>query len=181
MPIKTPTNPKDRRTVKKARLTINQILESMENQADNDFNGDLPSNILGIFNTLSTDDKRTFLRRSLEALWEKRITYAQDGLQEIVLAGDITADPKQPGVIRKEEVRISPVEVRSERRSIESTSPEEQKRLRQWALKLLLVVMFIVFIGILFFTAFYGTYDAKTIFEAAGSINTLIELLLKAN
>lgn len=175
MPDKVAVRPKERRATRKPRLTINQILETMQNHADDNYNGNLQDNILTIYNTLSTDDKRTYLRKSYEALLDKQLAYAQEGLHEIVIAGETSGN----GTPEKTEVRISPVEVRSERDSITASTPEEQKRLRQWVLKLMLVVMFLMFISIIFFTAFYGTYDAKTIFEAAGSINTLIELLLK--
>lgn len=178
MSDKVAQRPRERRAARRPRLTISQILESMQNEADSEYNGDLPNNALTIFNALSTDDKRTFLRKGLEALWERQIAYAQEGLQEIVLAGEVVASP---GVPAKPEVRISPVEIRSERESIDGAAPEEQKKLRQWLMKLMLVGLFFMFIGIMIFTSFYGTYDAKTIFEAAGNINTLIELLLKAD
>lgn len=167
---------RDRRATRRPRLSLNQILETMQNQADDEFNGNLPDHALPVFNGLHIDDRRTFLRKSLEALWEKQIAYAQEGLEEIILQGEIdigaTADTKR-------EVRINPVDVRAERDYINTSTPEEQKKLRQWLVKIMLGMMFVMFFGIIFFTAFYGKYEAKTIFEAASNINTLIELLLK--
>ncbi len=174
MTEKAPARPRERRT-RRSRLTINQILEKMQGEADAEFNGNLPDNVLGIFNTLSTDDKRTFLRRSLDALWKEQINQAQEGLQEIVLQGEVS-----PSGSSEAEVRINPVAVVAERESIDASSAVEQQKLRSWLLRLVFVIMVVMFFVILFFTFFYGENDMKTLINALGNINTLLELIFKA-
>lgn len=179
MAEKTTTKARDRRATRRPRLSLNQILETMQNQADEEYNGNLPDNALPVFNGLHIDDRRTFLRKSLEALWEKQIAYAQQGLEEIILQGEIDINATCDAGNTKREIRINPVDVRAERDYITTSTPEEQKKFRQWLVKLMLGLMFVMFFGIIFFTAFYGEHDAKTIFQAASNINTLFELLLK--
>ena len=73
----------ERRKDPKQRLTITQILDLMQRNADEQYNGDLPNNALAIFNQLSTGDKKTYLRKSLLLLWEEQITLAQSGMMDI--------------------------------------------------------------------------------------------------
>lgn len=99
----------------------------MQDHADNEFNGNVPDNLLILFNALPIDDKRTFLRRSMEALWDHQIELAEKGLSEVVLQRDIT--DKAQGE-QASEVRINPAEVISERDLINTASPDEQRKLR---------------------------------------------------
>lgn len=181
MPEETLPRPKERRGGKKPRLTIGQILDNMQFTADEEYSGDLQNNALAIFNTLSVDDKRTYLRKSLESLWEKQLMFANEGLQEIVVPA-VVAAPASESMSQNQvekEVRISPVEVKSERESLETGSYVEQQKLRQWLVKIAFVVMVLLFFAIFFFSAVYGKNDMKTIFDAMGNLNTLIDLLLK--
>jgi hypothetical protein len=181
MPEETLPRPKERRGGKKPRLTIGQILDNMQFTADEEYSGDLQNNALAIFNTLSVDDKRTYLRKSLESLWEKQLMFANEGLQEIVVPVPLsspTAGPAAPSSPEKE-VRISPVEVKNERESLETGSYVEQQKLRQWLVKIAFAMMVLLFFAVFFFSAVYGKNDMKTIFDAMGNLNTLIDLLLK--
>ena len=45
----------------------------------------------------------------------------------------------------KREIRINPVDVRAERDYITTSTPEEQKKFRQWLVKLMLGLMFVMF------------------------------------
>lgn len=168
--------PNERRRGKPKRNTINQILTSMQDHADNEFNGNVPDNLLILFNTLSLDDKRTFLRRSMEALWDRQIELAEKGLSEVVLQRDITDSVKGE---QASEVRINPAEVISERDSINTASPDEQRKLRGWLVKAIVFMMLVMFFFVMFFTSLYGDHDIQAIFEAAKSLSTLIDMLFK--
>ena len=180
MPKETFRRPIERRQGRPKRNTITQILEIMQDRADVEFNGNLPDNLLIVFSDLEIDDKRTFLRRSLEALWEKQIEYAEKGLSEVVLQAPIEADADsgQPPV---SEVRINPVEVKTERESINNTSADEQRKLRKWLVNVILGFMFIMFIVTILFTSLYGENDINAIFEAGKSLNSLFDMLFKAD
>lgn len=168
--------PNERRRGKPKRNTINQILDSMQDHADNEFNGNVPDNLLILFNALPIDDKRTFLRRSMEALWDRQIELAEKGLSEVVLQRDIT--DKVQGE-QASEVRINPAEVISERDLINTASPDEQRKLRGWLVKAIIFMMLVMFIVVIFFTSLYGENDIQTIFEGAKSLSTLVDMLFK--
>ena len=103
----------ERRHTKVARLTITEILDKMQSLADTYFDGDLQNNTPAIFNKLSRESKRTFLRRSLLTLWELQIDLARTGYQEIVVEDDL---------------RIHPEKVEQERQELEAAGSKDQRK-----------------------------------------------------
>lgn len=151
----------DRR--KAPRLTITQILEEMQHQADVDFQGDLPDNALTIFNRLNVGDKKTFLRRSLELHWQNQIELARTGMQDVVI---------------EHEVVIDPVSVEKERKSFEDVELEEQLRLKTWMSKVTFTLGLVLFGAIILITYFYGGSSAN-ITDILKRLNGVADLLLK--
>jgi len=145
------------------RLTITQVLDEMQQIADTDFQGDLPDNALSVFNTLSEDDRKTFLRRSLELHWKNQIELAKNGMQDVVV---------------EHEVVIDPVSVEKERKSIEEVEVEEQLRLKTWMSKVTFTLGLVVFGAIILITYFYGGSSAN-ITDILKRLNGVADLLLK--
>lgn len=117
-----------------SRASINQILDQMQVTADHEYAGDLNNNALAVFNDLSTNDKRTFLRQSLMLHWERQIDQARHRLDNIVIDQDL---------------QIDPVEVEKERFSIEELNQIELIKMKTWLNKFLLsagVVSFMVMV-----------------------------------
>lgn len=167
------SRPKERRRSVRPRLTISQILEMMQQIADDEYNGDLANNIWKIFNELQIDERRTFLRKSIDALWEKQVEFAKNGLQEIVLSDEET----------KQVVRINPVEVQTERTSIEQANYREQSQLKNWFIRFGFTLLMLTFIGMLVFSFFYGSSlpgGGKTLNDTLGNLNNFIDLLFKS-
>lgn len=148
---------------KAPRLTITQILEEMQHQADIDFQGDLPDNAVTIFNRLNVGDKKTFLRRSLELHWHNQIELAKTGMQDIVV---------------EQEVVIDPVSVEKERKAIEDVEVEEQLRLKTWMSKVAFTLGLVVFAAIILITYFYGG-SSSNITDILKRLNSVADLLLK--
>ena len=151
----------ERRKDPKQWLTITQILDLMQRNADEQYNGDLPNNALAIFNQLNTGDKKTYLRKSLLLLWEEQITLAQSGMMDIKI---------------DQETVIDPIAVQKEKKSIEELNIEEQIKLKTWMHK------FIFTIGILCFIAFIGiTFvvggDSKSPSTILEHLNNILKLL----
>lgn len=122
------------------RLTITEILDLMQREADLEFQGNLQDNALQVFNKLNMGDKRTFLRKSLMVLWEEQIKLAESGMQDIVV---------------DQEIKINPVTVEMERLSIMADDRQAQQRLKVWMYQALFVlgvagVMLVVLITLLF-------------------------------
>jgi len=128
----------ERRRNPKPRLTITEILNQMQQFADEHHDGDLQNNTMSVFSKLSADSKRTFLRRSLMTLWETQIDLARSGYQEIIIEDDM---------------RIFADEVIKERNEIEAGAPAEKTKLagkvETFAIYLVLIV--IVGIGVYWF------------------------------
>lgn len=159
--------PRKRERRSQPRLTITQILSQMQSQADIHHYGDLAGNVLKIFNTLGTEEKRTFLRQGLELLWAKQIDLARAGIEEVMV--DI-GDAK---------LMVDPVYVQHEREEIDNVNHEETMKMKTFLLKFALVTgtlgMFLV-IGV---TWFYGTFDRKTTTEAIGHFTKILEIFFK--
>ena len=159
--LSPPTRPKERRGTK-ARATINQILEKMEEEADVNYQGNLPDNAVKIFTLLPIDDRRTFLRHSLNLLWAKRIELAQKGLQDIVI---------------EESVRIDPTAVQVERKNLEEADIEEQMKLKTFVFKTFFILGILVFSGIMAWSWFYGSSAGNTE-SLLKNLNKIVEILL---
>lgn len=159
--LSPPTRPKERRGTK-ARATINQILEKMEEEADVNYQGNLPDNAVKIFALLPIDDRRTFLRHSLNLLWAKRIELAQKGLQDIVI---------------EESVRIDPTAVQVERKNLEEADIHEQMKLKTFVFKTFFILGILIFSGILTWSWFYGSSAGNTE-SLLKNLNKIVEILL---
>ena len=157
-----PTRPKERRGTK-ARATISQILEKMEEEADVHYQGDLPNNVVKIFTWLPIDDRRTFLRHSLNLLWAKRIELAQKGLQDIIII--------------EEKVRIDPTAVQVERKNLEEADIHEQMKLKTFVFKTFFILGILIFSGILTWSWFYGSSAGNTE-SLLKNLNKIVEILL---
>ncbi len=156
-----PTRPKERRGTK-ARATISQILEKMEEEADVHYQGDLPNNAVKIFTWLPIDERRTFLRHSLNLLWAKRIELAQKGLQDIII---------------EEKVRIDPNAVQVERKNLEEADIHEQMKLKTFVFKTFFILGILIFSGILTWSWFYGSSAGNTE-SLLKNLNKIVEILL---
>jgi hypothetical protein len=155
------SRPKERRGTK-ARSTINQILEKMEEEADVHYQGNLPDNAVKIFTWLPIDDRRTFLRHSLNLLWAKRIELAQKGLQDIII---------------EEKVRIDPTTVLAERKNLEAADIQEQMKLKTFVFKTFFILGILIFSGILTWSWFYGSSAGNTE-SLLKNLNKIVEILL---
>ena len=130
----------ERRKPKPSRMTITQILETMQREADDEHGGDLQDNVLSIFTHLSKDDKKTFLRKSLMLHWENQINRAREGKL------DVTVD----------DMVVDQFSVDNERSAIEMDNYREQVKLKNVFAKITLVVIFIAFIGMVAMTYVLG-------------------------
>ena len=157
-----PTRRKERRGTK-ARATISQILEKMEEEADVHYQGDLPNNVVKIFTWLPIEDRRTFLRHSLNLLWAKRIELAQKGLQDIIII--------------EEKVRIDPTAVQVERKNLEEADIHEQMKLKTFVFKTFFILGILIFSGILTWSWFYGSSAGNTE-SLLKNLNKIVEILL---
>ena len=75
----------ERRKENPNRLTITQILDNMEGVAELHYDGDMETNILSVFNTLSINDRRTFIRRAFKLLRKDEEMLLKKGLEEVVV------------------------------------------------------------------------------------------------
>lgn len=127
----------ERRKDPKQRMTITQILDFMQNTADEQYQGDLQNNSLAIFNLLAPGDKKTFLRKSLMLQWEHQIDLAKGGLQDVIIDQELVIDRSS---------------VNLERKSIESLNYAEQVKLKTWLWKVIFLIALLCFIGVVFLT-----------------------------
>lgn len=146
-------------------MSISQILEFMQNTADEEYLGDLQNNMLAIFNQLSLGDKKTFLRKSLMLHWEQQIDLAKGGMQDVVVDKELTID------------RTS---VDLERKSIKDLNYEEQIKLKSWFMKVTFLVGTALFIAIIAFTYYTGGADPENAKGVLGYLKDLFELLIDA-
>lgn len=124
----------ERRKDQKPRLTITQILDQMQQVADNEYGGDLQNNVLVVFTKLAVNDKKTLLRKGLLLIWEHQVEMAKASMQDIVI---------------DQETCIDQVAVVEERKKIEEVNAEEQIKLKTWIHKVGFVVSILLFIGII--------------------------------
>ena len=149
----------ERRKDQKPRLTITQILDQMQQVADNEYGGDLQNNVLVVFTKLAVNDKKTLLRKGLLLIWAHQVEMAKASMQDIVIDQETWID------------QAAVVEVR---RNIDAVNAEEQLKLKTWIHKTGLIVSILLFVGIVGGTlAIGGTgvsvgemlKDAQKIFE----------------
>lgn len=124
----------ERRKDQKPRLTITQILDQMQQVADNEYGGDLQNNVLVVFTKLAVNDKKTLLRKGLLLIWEHQVEMAKASMQDIVI---------------DQETCIDQVAVVEERKNIDAVNAEEQIKLKTWFHKVVFVVSILLFIGII--------------------------------
>lgn len=162
-----PPKTKERRRAVRPRLTISQILDNMQQDADDNYQGNLADNVVSVFNTLNLDDKRTFLRKSLDALWARQIELAQSNLQEITI-------PTEDG---GKNLKINPLEVEHERQTIEELNYQEQLKMKSWGTMVLFIVFILAFVGVIGFSVFYGTHDIKAFEGVTSNFQSFVEIL----
>ncbi len=94
------------------RKPVGEILKSMQTEADVAYMGDLQRNVLEIFSRLSTMDKRTFLKTSVEVLWEKQIQDVSESLhrrQQLEIELDVNvslAEVERLGIVVARKVAL---------------------------------------------------------------------------
>lgn len=137
----------DRRKGAKPRMTITQILDFMQQVADDEYQGDLQNNSLAIFSQLSVGDRKTFLRKSLMLHWEHQIDLAKGGMQDVVIDQELVIDRHS---------------VDQERQAIESLNYAEQVKLKTWLWKVIFVIAMLSFIAIVSITYFMGGEQIDT-------------------
>lgn len=149
----------ERRKDPKPRLTITQILDQMQQVADNEYGGDLQNNVLPVFTKLAANDKKTLLRKSLLLIWEHQVEMAKASMQDIVI---------------DQETRIDQVAVVEERKNIDAVNAEEQIKLKTWFHKVVFIVGVLLFIAVVAGSLMVGgsgvsvgdmLKDAQKIFE----------------
>ena len=151
--------PADRRKKDPRRLTISQVLDLVQSLADEHYQGDVQTNILSIFNELNSDNKRTFLRKSMMLHWEQQIQLANNDM------GDVVLDT---------ETRIDRVSVDSERKQISDLNYSEQIKLKSWMIKVFFLLG-LVFFGFFILASYYiGQVDMKTILS---HLTAVIEMI----
>lgn len=151
----------DRRKASVPRATISQILQFMQDEADLNHAGDVETYALTIFNQLGTDDKRTFLRQSVRALWEKQIELSLKSIDPVVVDAELTIEPDK--VIQEEQ-------------ALEDNKPLDSKAFGTFVMGLIMVVlvaMFFLVVGWSFVTG--ATEETK---ESAGFLSKLLTMLI---
>lgn len=146
---------------KAPRLTISQILDQMQDIADTQFQGDLQGNVYQIYNQLSQDDKKTFLRKSLGLHWENQITLGKVGLEDVVI---------------DDKVAIDRTSVIKERENVNKLTYDEQEKLKNWLFRAFFVVGCIGLIAIVGLTVIVGG-DGADLSDILSYMKKLFELL----
>ena len=152
----------ERRKDPKPRLTITQILDQMQQVADNEYGGDLQNNVLPVFTKLAANDKKTLLRKSLLLIWEHQVEMAKASMQDIVI---------------DQETRIDQVAVVKERKNIDAVNAEEQIKLKTWFHKVLFVLGVLLFIGVVAGTLVVGG-SGVSVTDMLKDLQKIVELLL---
>lgn len=152
----------ERRKDPKPRLTITQILDQMQQVADNEYGGDLQNNVLPVFTKLAANDKKTLLRKSLLLIWEHQVEMAKASMQDIVI---------------DQETRIDQVAVVEERKNIDAVNAEEQIKLKTWFHKVLFVLGVLLFIGVVAGTLMVGG-SGVSVTDMLKDLQKIVELLL---
>lgn len=156
------TNTYEKRKSPAVRMTIKQILDFMQNEADARFEGDLQNNVGEIFPMLALQDQKTFFRKSLMLHWEHQIDLAKKDLQDVSVDHDVTID------------RSSIV---TERKSIQEINFEEQVKLKTWMQKSFFVFGVLAFFGVIGYTHYVsgGSIDVNSVME---HLENIIKLLV---
>ncbi len=152
----------ERRKDQKPRLTITQILDQMQQVADNEYGGDLQNNVLVVFTKLAVNDKKTLLRKGLLLIWEHQVEMAKASMQDIVIDQETCID--QAAVIE-------------ERKSIEVVNSEEQLKLKTWFHKVVFVVGIVLFIGVVGGSLMVGG-NGVSVSEMLKDAQKIFELLM---
>ena len=116
----------DRRKDPKPRPTLEQVMRSMEEVANVHYGKEISANILSVFNTLPTGDKRTFLRRGYAALKREEILLRKNGLQDVVI---------------DDETRIDMRSVAEERKTISELNYQEQASFKSWIYQAMFAIL----------------------------------------
>ena len=135
----------ERRKPKLPRMTITQILETMQHQADDEYGGDIQDNILPIFTHLSKDDKKTFLRKSLMFHWENQINRARDGKLDVFV----------------DDMVVDQFSIDNERSAIELDNYREQVKMKNRLAQIFLFIIMLAFIGMVAMTFILGPDQDK--------------------
>lgn len=152
----------ERRKDQKPRLTITQILDQMQQVADNEYGGDLQNNVLVVFTKLAVNDKKTLLRKGLLLIWEHQVEMAKASMQDIVI---------------DQETCIDQVAVVEERKNIDAVNAEEQIKLKTWFHKVLFVLGVLLFIGVVAGTLVVGG-SGVSVTDMLKDLQKIVELLL---
>ena len=146
------------------RMTISQILEHMQHQADDLYSGDLQGNIIQIFGKLSPDNRKTFLRKSLLLHWEDQINRAREGRIDVIV-DDITIDHGS---------------VENERNLIANDNYVEQRKFKLFLTKFLFTSLAISFIAMIVLTVIMAPEDdgPKMLMENLGHLFSLLNVFL---
>lgn len=152
----------ERRKDPKPRLTITQILDQMQQVADNEYGGDLQNNVLTVFTKLAAGDKKTLLRKSLLLIWEHQVEIAKASMQDIVI---------------DQETRIDQAAVVEERKNIDAVNAEEQIKLKTWFHKVVFVLGVVLFIGVVGGTLVVGG-TGVSVTDMLKDLQKIVELLL---
>ena len=152
----------ERRKDPKPRLTITQILDQMQQVADNEYGGDLQNNVLPVFTKLAANDKKTLLRKSLLLIWEHQVEMAKASMQDIVI---------------DQETRIDQAAVVEERKNIDAVNAEEQIKLKTWFHKVVFVLGVLLFIGVVGGTLLVGG-TGVSVNDMLKDLQKVVELLL---
>lgn len=152
----------ERRKDQKPRLTITQILDQMQQVADNEYGGDLQNNVLVVFTKLAVNDKKILLRKGLLLIWEHQVEMAKASMQDIVI---------------DQETCIDQVAVVEERKNIDAVNAEEQIKLKTWFHKVLFVLGVLLFIGVVAGTLVVGG-SGVSVTDMLKDLQKIVELLL---
>lgn len=125
----------------KNRASIREILEMMQDDADDHHRGDLFNASLSVFSRLSLNDRKTFMRHALKLLWEEQISLSQRGQREVVLEND---------------VKIDPVAIEAERCNIDEAKQIENEKFKNFFFRVFFIAMVLLFCIIVVIAIYAG-------------------------
>lgn len=117
-----------RRSMSVRRRNLDDILVYMQTYADSEFEGDLQSHVLEIFNTLSEEEQKVLLRRSLMLQWERIL---DESKRELSQTSGFTHETENLIDIRAKIENEQDVEVRPSQLKREEESKHADK-VRSW-------------------------------------------------
>lgn len=151
----------DRRTAQ--RMTIREILITMQREADECHAGMLSDSALTIFNTLNAGDKRTFLRYAIMVIYADLVERSKiNNTQEITIDNNL---------------KISFEEVTEEQQCFVDFNKAEQIKFVNFLTRVFFVVLIILFSIFICFVIFYGNDDV--IGTLLKRLSEALEMLLK--